>query len=59
MKSSDGFSFNDWFDNLQNHVLDLTGVDFRDRDSVLQDYSDDRDMHDVAGEIAAEYGEDE
>lgn len=59
MKKSDGFSFDDWFDNLQNHVLDRTGVDFHDRDWALQDYDDDKDMHDVADKIAAEYGEDE
>ena len=59
MKKSDGFSFDDWFYNLQIHVLDRTGVDFSDCDSVLQDYDDDKDMHDVADEIAAEYGEDE
>ena len=59
MKKSDGFSFDDWFYNLQTHVLDRTGVEFHDHDSVLQDYDDDKDMHDVADEIAAEYGEDE
>ena len=59
MKKSNGFSFDDWLYNLQIHVLDRTGVEFHDQDSVLQDYDDNRDMHDVADEIAAEYGEDE
>lgn len=57
MKKSDGTSFDDWFDNLQMHVLDRTGVSFRARDEAMRDYDDDKSMFDVADEIVAEYGE--
>lgn len=54
MTNSD-FDFETWFDTLSLQVLDATGVDFRDRDSVRQDYEDGRDVFDVIDEIVAEY----
>lgn len=50
-------TFDDWFDQLALHVLDRTGVDFMDKDSVRDDYDQGRDLWDVIDEIAAEYGE--
>ena len=47
--------FETWFDNLVNAVLDQTGVTFRDKDSVRQDYDDGKGVFEVADEIAAEY----
>lgn len=52
-------SFDDWFDLLVMQVLDRTGVTFRDRDSVREDYDAGKDLHDVVDEIADEYGENE
>lgn len=49
--------FDSWFDILSLQVLDRTGVDFKDRDSVRGDYDEGRDVHDVIDEIAFEYGE--
>lgn len=57
MTKSDGVSFEDWFDSLRIHVLDRTGIEFRDADAVREDYDDGKDMHDVADEIAAEYAD--
>ena len=51
------FDFETWFDQLAMHVLERTGVEFRDADSVREDYESGRDMFDVADEISAEYGE--
>lgn len=56
MTRSDGVTFDDWFDNLQICILDFVGVDFYDTESVRQDYENDRNMYDVAQEIAIEYG---
>lgn len=53
------FSFDVWFDVLQSHVLDRTGVDFRDRDSVRGDYDAGADVFDVIDDICAEYGEED
>jgi hypothetical protein len=53
------FDFDTWFGVLQSNVLDRTGVDFKDEDSVRQDYEDGRDVYDVIDEIADEYGETE
>ena len=53
------FDFETWFDQLAMHVLDRTGVEFRDEESVREDYEKGRDMFDVVDEIAAEYGENE
>ena len=47
--------FETWFDNLANHVLDRTGADFRDTDSVRDEYEAGRDMFDVADDISAAY----
>lgn len=47
-------SFDDWFDHLQMQLADR-GIPFHDRDAVVQDYEDGKDMHDVLDDIAAEY----
>ena len=49
------FDFDTWFGVLQINVLDKTGVDFKDADSVRDDYNKGRDVYDVIDEIAAEY----
>lgn len=49
--------FDTWFSTLTILVLDATGVEFRDEDSVRADYDNGKDAHDVADEIIAEYGE--
>ena len=54
MTSSDT-EFDTWFDTLQLHVLDATGVQFRDRDSVRGDYDAGKDVFDVIDEIVDEY----
>lgn len=51
------FDFDTWFGVLQTHVLDKTGVDFKDEDSVRQDFDTGRDVFDVIDEIVAEYQE--
>lgn len=51
------FDFETWFDSLSMMVLDRTGIEFRDQDSVRQDYEKGRNLADVADEIAAEYGD--
>lgn len=53
------FDFDTWFDTLSLIVLDRTGVEFRDADSVRGDYDEGRDVYDVIDEIVAEYGEKE
>jgi len=55
MTKSD-FDFDTWFDTLCIHVLDRAGVEFRDADSVREDYEQGRDVYDVIDEIVAEYG---
>jgi len=50
-------SFDDWFGVIQANVLDRTGVDFKDEDSVRQDYEAGKDVYDVIDDICAEYGE--
>ena len=52
------FDFDTWFDNLAMMVLDKAGVEFRDQESVREDYEAGKNLADVADEIAAEYGED-
>lgn len=47
--------FDVWFGVLQCNVLDNSGVDFKDSDSVRDDYDRGRDVHDVMAEISAEY----
>ena len=49
------FDFDTWFGVLQINVLDKAGVDFKDEDSVRDDYNNGRDVYDVIDEIAAEY----
>ena len=53
------FDFETWFDSLSMMVLDATGVEFRDMESVRDDYEKGRNLADVADEIAAEYGDGE
>ena len=59
MKKSEGFDFDTWFDNLTVQIGERTGVNFKDGESVRQDYEDDKNMFDVADDICIEYGEDE
>ncbi len=56
MTSTDA-DFDTWLDTLSVAVLDKTGIEFRDADSVRADYQAGRDAFDVADEIALEYGE--
>ena len=49
------FDFDTWFDSMAAMVLDKTGIEFRDKDSVREDYEDGKNCTDVADEIAAEY----
>lgn len=53
------FDFETWFDNLSMMVLDATGIEFRDEESVRDDYEKGRNLADVANEIAAEYADGE
>jgi hypothetical protein len=55
--TKDEFDFGTWFDSLSMMVLDRTGIEFRDQESVRQDYEKGRNLADVADEIADEYGE--
>lgn len=57
--TNDDTDFDTWFGVLQVNVLDRTGVDFKDEDSVRGDYDDGRDVYDVIDEIVAEYGEED
>lgn len=59
MKKSEGFDFDTWLDNLTVQIGERTGVDFKDGESVRQDYEDDKNMFDVADDICIEYGDDE
>lgn len=54
MTSSDT-DFDTWFETLQSHVLDQTGVQFNDSDSVKADYDQGRNVFDVIDEIVDEY----
>lgn len=47
--------FETWFSVIQVQVLDETGTDFKDEDSVRDDYEQGKDAHDVAADIIAEY----
>ena len=51
----DSFDFETWFEILAIHVLERTGVEFRDEDAVRADYDNGRDVFDVIDEIVAEY----
>lgn len=55
--TKDQFDFETWFDTLQAAVADRCGVDFKDRDSVRDDYDSGRDVFDVIDKIVDEYGE--
>lgn len=48
--------FDTWFDTLNITVLERAGVDFKDEDSVRDDYDSGRNVFDVIDEIVAEYG---
>lgn len=50
------FDFDTWFDSLSMMVLDETGIEFKDEESVRDDYEKGRNLADVAREIADEYG---
>ena len=54
--TNDNIDFDTWFETLTMLVLDNTGVEFQDQDSVRNDYETGRDVHDVADEIVLEYG---
>lgn len=49
------FDFDTWFESLVAFVMDETGVEFKDRDSVRGCYDAGRNLADVAAEISAEY----
>lgn len=51
------FDFETWFANIAIMVLDKTGVDFKDEESVRGDYEAGKNCSEVADEIAAEYGD--
>lgn len=46
--------FESWFDMLAE-ALEEVGVNFRDADSVRDDYDAGKDVYDVVDEIRAEY----
>lgn len=46
--------FESWFDMIQLMLAD-DGINFRDADSVRDDYDNGKDLYDVADEIKAEY----
>lgn len=46
--------FESWFDMLQTALSD-DGINFRDADSVRDDYDEGKDLYDVADAIKAEY----
>ena len=49
------FDFDTWFESLAATVLDKTGVEFTDEDSVRGDYEAGKNCFDVANDIATEY----
>lgn len=55
MTKREGIDFDTWYSTLVVLVLEGSGVDFGDEDSVLGDYDQNRNVHDVADEIVAEY----
>ena len=48
-------TFEQWFDTLRVNVLEQSGVDFRDEDSVRGQYDAGEGVYDVIDEIVAEY----
>ena len=55
--TNDDTDFGTWFGVLQVNVLDRTGVDFKDKDSVRGDYDTGKDVYDVIDDSVAEYGD--
>ena len=55
--TNEEFYFDTWFNALAAAVLDKCGVDFKDRDSVRDDYEACRDYADVAEEIINKYAD--
>jgi len=55
--TKDDTDFVTWFGVLQVNVLDQTGVDFKDEDSVKGDYDDGAEVYDVIDSIVAEYAD--
>lgn len=49
------FDFEDWFATIALYVLDHSGFELRDQDSVRGDYDQGRSAIEVAEEISAEY----
>lgn len=49
--------FDTWFETVACVVLEKTGVEFRDEDSVRFEYEEGKSAFDVADEITAEYGD--
>lgn len=49
------FDFDTWFESLSMMVLDETGFEFRDAESVRADYDAGKNLAEVAAEISAEY----
>ena len=49
------FDFDTWFESLAMMVEEQSGVEFKDEDSVRDDYEQGRNCADVAQEIADEY----
>ena len=58
MKMTDGYSFEDWFAQLQQRLRDRLGIDYQDPDGVLKDYLANMDMQAVVDTIVDEYGGD-
>ena len=50
------FDFDTWFGSVAAMVLDKTGVDYRDEDSVRDDYEAGKNCADVADDVTYEYG---
>jgi hypothetical protein len=53
--TNDDYTFSEWFDILKINVLEKTGVNFTDEESVIDDYEQGRDVYDVIDEIVEEY----
>jgi hypothetical protein len=47
--------FETWFDTLRINVLERSGVEFRDEDSVRDDYNRGVNVYDVIDDIVREY----
>ena len=55
MRKNEGVDFDNWFSVLCVNVLEQTGVEFRDEDSVKDDYEQNNDVYEVIDSIVAEY----